>query len=298
MSDTPVSTRLPTIRRPVSSLAEFGGGIAQDWPDRPPAYARSLAKLRATRRLAAAVLWTLVGAVVQAVLLLVPGRAKVVFARLFWSIFCRCIGLSVRVIGTPLRGRRVVFAANHGSWLDIPVLGGQLEACFVAKEEISGWPGVSLVARLGRTVFVSRTRGAIERERDAMQQRLIDGDNLLLFPEGTSSDGCRVLPFRSAFFSIATQNDAAPMVQPVSVAYDRLAGLPAGRSKRAVFAWYGGMDLAPHFWRMVQLEGTRVTVLLHTPLDPAAFASRKELSQAAWDAVATGAAALRQNRGL
>lgn len=272
------------------------------WPDGNPLGRRLVHWARAAARGLAATLWTAVGCVVQGVLFLLPGRAKVVFARVYWSVFCRCIGLSVRVAGAPLArgGRRVVFAANHGSWLDIPVLGGRLEACFVAKEEIAGWPGVSLVARLGRTVFVSRTRGAIGRERDAMQQRLANGDNLLLFPEGTSSDGGRVLPFRSSFFSIVTVGATAgavpPLVQPVSVVYDRLAWLPANRSTRPVFAWYGGMSLAPHFWRLAQCRGMRATVLLHPPLDPLDFASRKELSQAAWNAVAGGAAALRQNR--
>ena len=198
------------------------------------------------------------------------------------------------------QGRRVIYAANHCSWLDIPVLGGRLEACFVSKDQIARWPGVSLVARLGRTVFVSRQRGATGRERDDMRARLAAGDDLLLFPEGTSSDGSRVMAFRSAFFSIAEADKAGigapPLIQPVSVVYDRLGGLPTRRGTRAVFSWYGDMDLASHFWRFAQGHGMRATVLMHPPLDPAAFANRKVLAQAAWDAVAGGAAALRQNR--
>ena len=117
----------------------------------------------------------------------------------------------------------------------------------------------------------------------------------MLFPEGTSSDGTRVLPFRSAFFSVA-EGDDPPLIQPISVVYDRLAGLPTRRSTRAVFAWYGDMNLAGHFWRLAQWRGMRVTILMHPPLDPANFVNRKRLAQAAWDAVAGGAAAMRQNR--
>ena len=248
-------------------------------------------------------LWTVIAACIQAVLLVLPGRGKVRFARFYWASFARVIGLRVRVIGAPAanrQGRRVIYAANHCSWLDIPVLGGTLEACFVSKDEIARWPGVSLVARLGRTVFVTRQRGATGRERDDMRVRLAAGDDLLLFPEGTSSDGSRVLPFRSSFFSVAEQAKAGgaapPLIQPVSVVYDRLGGLPARRSTRAVFAWYGDMDLASHFWRLAQWRGMRVTVLMHEPLDPKNFANRKLLAQAAWDAVAQGAAAMRQNR--
>ena len=252
-------------------------------------------------RLVLLLLWTLVSCGVQAVLLLLPGRGKVVFARVFWAVVARLVGMEVRVVGQVARpaGRAVVFAANHSSWLDIPVLGGRLEACFVSKADVARWPGIGTVARLGRTVFVSRTRSGTGRERDDLLGRLAAGDNLLLFPEGTSSDGTRVLPFHSAFFAAVGAGQAGgagPLVQPVSVVYDRLGGLPVGRAGRALFAWYGGMDLAPHAWRLLQCRGMRATVWLHPPMDPAEFASRKVLAQAAWATVADGAARLRQNR--
>ncbi len=262
--------------------------------------------LRPVRRGAIIALWTIPAAAAQAVLLALPGRGKVVFARMYWASLCRLLGLRVRVIGTPARrldGRPVVFVSNHSSWLDILSLGGVLEGCFIAKEEVGTWPVVRTIARLGRTVFVSRRAANTVRERDSMRNRLDTGDNLILFPEGTSSDGSRVLPFRSVFFSIvevpnvgAQDNRPQPMIQPVSVVYDQLGGLPMGRASRPVFAWYGDMDLASHFWRLAQHRGLRATVLLHPPVDPAAFASRKELSQAVWQTVAEGAATLRQNR--
>ena len=159
-----------------------------------------LGRLRVVRRGGGVLLWTLPCMPVQAVCLMLPGRAKVGFARFYWSMVSRLLGLRVRVIGTSPRraGRRpVVFVSNHSSWLDIPVLGGRLEACFVSKDEVGGWPLVGTVARLGRTVFISRQRHATGRERDALRERLAAGDNLLLFPEGTTSDGSRVLPFRT-----------------------------------------------------------------------------------------------------
>ena len=165
----------------------------------------------------------------------------------------------------------------------------------MAKDDVAGWPIVGTIARLGRTVFVSRSRHGIERERDQMRERLVAGDDLILFPEGTSSDGSRVLPFHSSFFA-AAYGDAAPLIQPVSIVYDRLAGLPVGRVSRSVFAWYGDMNLAPHVWALAQWRGKRVSLLFHRPLDPADFESRKALSLATWQVVADGAAALRQNR--
>jgi len=257
-----------------------------------------LRPLRVARRGAGVVLWTLSCMPIQAMCLMLPGRAKVVFARFYWSTVCRLLGLQVRMIGAaagPADGRAVVFVANHSSWLDIPVLGGRLEGCFISKDEVGRWPLVSTVARLGRTVFISRQRHATGRERDALRDRLAAGDNLLLFPEGTTSDGSRVLPFRSSFFAIAEGADP-PLIQPVSVVYDRLGGLPTGRASRPVFAWYGDMDLATHLWRLAQQRGLRASILLHPPLDPTRFASRKALSHAVWQAVADGASTLRQNR--
>ncbi len=268
-------------------------------PDSAPRH--RLRPLRSVRRGVAIALWTLPAAAAQSALLVLPGHGKVWFARMYWAGVCRLLGMDVRVIGSPvtrLDGRPVVFASNHSSWLDILTLGGVLDGCFVAKAEVGRWPVISTVAHLGRTVFVSRRAANTGRERDDMRDRLDAGDNLILFPEGTSSDGSRVLPFRSVFFSVVEprRQGSRPLIQPVSVVYDQLGGLPMGRASRPVFAWYGDMDLGSHFWRLAQHRGLRTTVLLHAPIDPAAYASRKELSQAVWQIVAEGAATLRQNR--
>lgn len=281
------------------------GALDTGFPMPPNLDRRLSRKLRVVRRAMLVLLWTLLAIPAQALFLLVPGRPKVWFARVYWAGVCALIGLRVRTLGRPARGggdgaRPVIFTANHSSWLDILVLGGRVEGCFISKAEIARWPVVNVIARLGRTVFVARKRNTAGRERDDMHLRLSQGDNLVLFPEGTSSDGSRVLPFRSAFFSLAEQAVTAdglpPLIQPVSVVYDRIGYLPTGKESRALFAWYGDMDLARHFWRLAQYRGLRVTVLLHAPLEPRAFADRKALAQAAWHAVADGAATLRQNR--
>ncbi len=288
--------RLPLSRKPAESGDEGWSAFAGS------GNRRLMRRLRAIRRGVVIVLWTLLAMPLQALLLLLPGQAKVVFARFYWAAMCRLLGLRVRVIGVQATApdRPVVFVSNHSSWVDVPVLGGRLNACFIAKEEVARWPLIAWVARLGRTVFVRRQRASTGRERDEMRARLGAGDSLFLFPEGTTSDGSRVLPFRSAFFSIAelpaTSDGRPPLVQPVSVVYDRLGYLPAGRATRPLFAWYGDMDIGSHFWRLAQHRGLRATVLLHPPLDPVAFPNRKALAQAAWTAVAAGAATLRQNR--
>jgi 1-acyl-sn-glycerol-3-phosphate acyltransferase len=258
-----------------------------------------LRKLRAGMRACFIVLWTLVSMGVQALMLVLPGRGKVWFPQLYWGVFARLIGLHIRVVGTPAtraaHGRAVVFVCNHASWLDVAVIGARLETCFVSKDAVQDWPGVNLVARLGRTAYVTRQRASTGRESDVIRQRLDQGDNIMLFPEGTTDDGARVLPFRSSFLSIAEGPDP-PIVQPVSIVYDRLAGLPTGRFNRPLFAYYGDMNIGTHFWRLVQCHGFGATLLLHPPVDPRDHADRKALAKALQQTVADGAAVLRQNR--
>ena len=290
---------MATTARRLPPIGVPGLGFAAEFPTGGRRFTQ---RARATRRAIASLIWTLLAGAVQSALLLLPGRGKVVFARVYWAMACRLMGLRVRVIGTQARrldGRPVVFASNHSSWLDILALGGTLEACFIAKEEVGRWPVIRTIARLGRTVFVSRKAAETGRERDSMRARLEGGDNLILFPEGTSSDGSRVLSFRSAFFSIVEERGsgaARPLIQPVSIVYDRLDGLPMGRYSRPISAWYGDMELGSHFWQLARYRDLRVTILLHAPIDPATYPSRKALSRAVWETVADGAATLRQNR--
>ena len=250
-------------------------------------------RFRAIRRIATLLLWTLVAIPVQAVLLLLPGRPKVAFARIYHSVLCWLLGLKVQVVGQPAANRPVLFLSNHTSWLDVLVLGSVLEGCFVSKAEVGTWPLIRTVARLGRTVFVSRSRGRTGSEADGMKARLAAGDSLILFPEGTSNDGARTLPFRSSFLATA---GSARQVQPVSVVYDRLGGLPACRRDRPLFAWYGDMEIGSHVWRLARRSGARATVLLHEPFDPAAMPDRKAMAVATWATVSAGADRLRQNR--
>jgi 1-acyl-sn-glycerol-3-phosphate acyltransferase len=289
-------------------MAEAERSMARDFAE-----ARSFSQwrqVRATRRLLMLLLWTILCIPVQAVAIwgmpLFGRRPAVAIARTYHAVNCRIGGIRVTVAGTPATGpagtgatRPVVFVSNHTSWADILVLGGVLEACFVSKAEVGTWPLIRTVARLGRTVFVSRRRTETGRERDELAARLAAGDSIILFPEGTTSDGGRVLPFRSALLGMVETGPEArnpPLVQPVSIVFDRLDGLPVGRKDRAHFAWYGDMNIADHAWVLLSRRSSGATVLLHPPLDPADFPSRKALADAAYAAVDAGAAALRQGR--
>lgn len=211
---------------------------------------------------------------------------------------CRILGFRVRRIGQASPLRPLLFAANHVSYTDIPVLGSLLPASFIAKAEIATWPLFGWLAKLQKSVFVDRQVGSIAAQRDAILARLARGDALILFPEGTSSDGNRVLPFKSALFGVAQGKlsggegaGAAVMVQPVSVAYTRLDGIPLGRDWRPFFAWYGAMSLAPHLWNMLGLGTVEVVVEFHPPISSADGGSRKALARYCQERIAGGVAA-------
>jgi 1-acyl-sn-glycerol-3-phosphate acyltransferase len=260
--------------------------------------------IRGVLRLAGMLAWTLLAIPVQAVLRRLAPAAARRFARTYHATLCLILGLEIRLDGAAEAhpaGRPVVFVSNHSSWLDVLVLGATLEAAFVAKAEVGTWPVIRTVARLGRTVFVSRRRAGAGREAHEMAERLAAGESLILFPEGTTSDGTRVLPFRSALLGAlqvgAPEGDRhGAVVQPVSVVYDRLNGLPVARKNRPTFAWYGDMEIASHAWRLATEPTARVTVRLHQPIDPEAFASRKALTEALFAIVSEGAASLRTGR--
>jgi lyso-ornithine lipid O-acyltransferase len=315
----------PCRSRPVwdHTTREALGLPGSDDPETPGLLTRSGRNVLAAVRLAGVVVWVPLSVGFEALLLPVPGVSKIRWTRVVWGGLCLILSVRIRVLGKPVgtvggahgraRGERpVIYVSNHSSWLDIPVLGTKIYSVFVAKGDIEKWPIMGLVSKIGRTIFVSRNRATTGHERDEMITRLATGDNLILFPEGTSSDGSRVLPFMSTFFAIAKlprlpknsvpaedmpryPKGLTPLIQPVSVVYDRLEGLPVNRTTRPVFAWYGDMDLGPHVWQLLKRRTIRATIMLHPPLAPEDFPSRKALANAAWRAVADGAARLRQN---
>ncbi len=206
---------------------------------------------------------------------------------------CRILGFRVRTLGVPTRLRPALFASNHVSYTDITVLGSLIAGSFVAKAEVAGWPLFGRLAKLQRTVFVDRRMRSTAFQRDAMTARLAAGDALILFPEATSGDGNRVLPFKSALFSAAEKNqEVGPIaVQPVSIAYTRLDGIPLGRLLRPYFAWCGTTELAPHLWSMIGLGTVEVVVEFHPPTFFADCGSRKALARYCQARIAGGMAA-------
>ncbi|MGE0006958.1 MAG: lysophospholipid acyltransferase family protein [Parvibaculaceae bacterium] len=243
--------------------------------------------LRAGVKLAGFVAMTLPGLPVQQALIALSARGARRFPHLYHRVVTRWLGVRLNVIGEPVRDRPCLIVSNHVSWLDITVLSALTPLSFIAKKEVNSWPGFGTLARLQRTVFIDRDRRqSTGSSRDEMQERLKAGETLVLFAEGTSSDGWRVLPFKSAYFAAAEMPEV--VVQPVTLAYRGHWGIPMMRRRRPFYAWYGDMDMGNHLWQALALGPIEVDVVCHKPLTLAEAGDRKALARRAEETVRRG----------
>ena len=195
------------------------------------------------------------------------------------------IGVQHRTEGEIMTGPGAV-VANHTGWLDIFALNARKRIYFVSKDEVAGWPGIGLLARATGTLFIRRNQREARAHVETFVERLSLGHKLLFFPEGTSTDGRRVLPFKptlfAAFFADGLRETLA--IQPVSVIYRAAPGADPRQ-----YGWWGDMDFAPHF---VGTLGARkqgsVTICYHPPVQVRDFADRKSLASALEDRVRQG----------
>lgn len=223
---------------------------------------------------------------VQALLVRSGSKRARAFPHWYHRQVCRLLGVRIHVDGVVARDRPVLLIANHTTWLDIPVLSAVAPASFVAKKEVGTWPFVASLARLQRTVFVDRKRRtAVGATAGEIIGRLAQGDAIVLFAEGTSSDGNRVLPFMTSLFAAAkpsaSETNVAPeaVVQTLSVVYTRLHGLPLGRADRPGVSWFGDMEMRGHAWALLKAGPLDVEIRIGPPVPLTSFSDRKELAR-------------------
>lgn len=205
--------------------------------------------------------------------------------------FAAVLGVRSEIRGEPCAPERVVYVCNHLSYLDVCVLGSVLRARFIAKEDVAGWPVFGALARLQRTLFVSRSATRAAGVVSAMDAALADGDALILFPEGTTSPGDRVLPFKSSAFAALVAAGPSLRIQPVTLELLCVDGAPveAGPGpRRDGYAYHADMSLGPHLLAFMRTSGARLRVHFHAPLDAAAWSDRKALARDAWQRVSEG----------
>jgi len=203
----------------------------------------------------------------------------------YYRVLRALLRIKVHVRGDPVRDRAVLYVSNHVSWVDIVVIGSLSPVAFIAKSEVRKWPLVGITAEIQRTVFVDRARR--HQTTDAIGeivQRLASGTSVVLFAEGTSSDGNRVLPFRSALVGAikhaATHGRGADiLIQPMSICYTGVHGIPMGRQHRPLVAWYGNLDFMPHIRAFIERGAVDAVVSYGAPVAADADADRKAMTR-------------------
>ena len=188
----------------------------------------------------------------------------------------RLLGLTYRAHGRRMSEPGAI-VANHSSWLDIFALNAGGRLYFVSKSEVAKWPGIGWLARATGTVFINRDRREAASQKKVFEDRLGAGHKLLFFPEGTSTDGLRVLPFKptlfAAFFADGLRETL--WVQPATVVYTP----PEGAEPR-FYGWWGDLEFGPHL--LAVLAAPRhgaVDVYWQDPVKVSDFADRKALAK-------------------
>ena len=267
----------------------FVGDLAARGPTRT-----AVSRVRQLVTVPALIVWCLLAPPTYVLSRLISPRAAEAVVRLFHRGVLRCFNLEVVTEGDATANPPTLFVANHSSYMDVFVLGSLVPGYFVAKADVARWPVLGKLAAIQQTVFVERDPRRAAEQIGVLRQRLAEPANLFVFPEGTSSDGVRVLPFRPSLFEVACDPEVPVAVRPVTIAYRDYAGEPMAPADRDRYAWYLPMTFLPHFLNGLGLRRARVVVRFHDPL-PLADHDRKALARAAEAAVAAGMADLLPN---
>lgn len=169
-----------------------------------------------------------------------------------------------------------LFVSNHISYLDIPILGSNFPLRFIAKSEVASWGFFGFLAKLAQTIFIKRNKNDTFNQKHKLKKLLSLNEKILIFPEGTTSDGNRVLDFKSSSFSAVEKENF--LIQPITLVYSEFNGIPINRWLRPIIAWYGDMDLRPHLSFLVKLRPIRVKLIFSDPVKSEIFSNRKDLN--------------------
>ena len=170
-----------------------------------------------------------------------------------------------------------IYVSNHVSYMDVFVLGAVLPGSFIAKSEVAGWPVFGKLANFQGTLFFERNARRAREQVNILKSRLTGGNNLIFFPEGTSTPGTHVESFRSSLLAAADLEGA--QVQPISIAYSHYEDNRMDQATRDYYAWYIPMPFLTHFLAGLGLGRAGVQVVFHKPVQMSDFASRKECAK-------------------
>lgn len=198
----------------------------------------------------------------------------------FYGGVLKILNIRVTLEGALVVDRPLLVLSNHMGYLDIPALGAMLPVAFAPKSDIAKWPIIGAMCRLTGCVFIDRRVSQTAQNRERLKAALASGQAIALFPEGTTGNGVRLLPFRSSYFSLADEifDDRPLTIQPVTITYARIHNLPVDSISRSSLAWYGDMALLPHFKQLCRMGPVTLHITVLPPVEVAAGQDRKALA--------------------
>ena len=204
----------------------------------------------------------------------------------YHKICLRIFGIKIKTFGKVSINFPILLISNHASYLDIIILGSLFKTSFIAKKEISKWPLFGILAKLQNTIFIDRRVSSLKNQENQIIKHLNEKKNLVIFPEGTSSDGNRVLPFKSSLFNIFEKNlNSKILVQTITIVYKKINGIPMNRAERKKITWHSNMDLVPNIFNVLKKLSIEVEIIFNDEFLPSKEYDRKKLALHCWEKI-------------
>lgn len=206
-------------------------------------------------------------------------RPKASLYQLFHRVTCRIFGLHVQINGTLSTEKPVLFVSNHISYLDIFIIGASVPGFFIAKSEVASWPFLGMMAKFQNTLFFERKGRQVKGQIETMTAHFDKKGSLILFPEGTSTDGQDVKTFKSSLLTSLEYSRYPVAIQPITIAYTHYKNKKMTQTDRDQFAWYADMPFASHFFNALGIGKANVSLTLHPTCYLSDFDSRKSCAE-------------------
>ena len=201
----------------------------------------------------------------------------------YHKLCCKIFGIKLEIKGNISDFKPTLFVSNHSSYMDIVILSSLFKTSFIAKKEVSRWPFFGILAKLQKTVFIDRKISSIKKQENLITSPLEKKNNLVIFPEGTSSDGNKVLPFKSSLFNIFDNKyKFKPRIQTVTIIYKKINGMPLNRNTRKDMTWHSNMELLPNMINLFSKFSIDVEVIFGKEFKPNNKLDRKKLAFFCW----------------
>lgn len=242
--------------------------------------------LRASIKLFAFIILTITLILPQIFWVLIAPNSAHAIPRLYHNILCWFLGIRIQTKGELLSSKGTVYVSNHISYLDIIIYFTRIRASFIAKSDVAKWPVFGFLAKISQTIFIERTKAGLKNGSKKIEMRLKQGRNLILFPEGTSTNGREVLPFKSGFFQVLLGSEYCKYIQPISIQLSTINdNKPREQQEYDHYAWYADMTLVPHLWKFFTLKSCGVLITYHEPIMITADMDRKLIAKKCEEAV-------------